>query len=78
MVTPVKVLNTKTMEIYEFSSIQHAKNAIIPLSARTGYTFKVSHAQTNEQIGNIRPNPRQYKTGKNPNGKLTARFIRAD
>ena len=73
MVTPVKVINTKTMEEYPYPSIQHAKNAIIPLSARSGYTFKVVHAQTEELIGNIRPNPRRYKTN-----KATARFIRND
>ena len=72
MTIAVKVLNTETMETYDYQSIAHAKNAIIPLSARSGYTFKVVHAQTEELIGNIRPNPRRYKTN-----KATARFIRS-
>ncbi len=73
MAIAVKVLNTKTMEIYNYQSIAHAKNAIIPLSARSGYTFKVINTDTGELIGNIRPNPRRYKTN-----KATARFIRND
>ena len=73
MTIAVKVLNTKTMETYDYQSIAHAQNAIIPLSARSGYTFKVINTDTGELIGNIRPNPRRYKTN-----KATARFIRND
>ena len=73
MAIAVKVLNTKTMETYDYQSIAHAKHAIIPLSARSGYTFKVINTDTGELIGNIRPNPRRYKTN-----KATARFIRND
>lgn len=74
----VKVLNTKTMEETHFQTIEHAKAKIIPLSAKTGYTFKVFNTNTGEIVGNIRPNPRQYKTRANPERKLTARFIRQD
>lgn len=73
MAIAVKVLNTKTMEEYNYSSIINAKHAIIPLSARSGYTFKVYNTNTGELVGNIRPNPRRYKTT-----KATARFIRQD
>ncbi len=78
MVIAVKVLNTKTMETYNYQSIAHAKHVIIPLSARTGYTFKVFRADNGEHKGNIRPNPHQYKTGNNPRGKMTARYISND
>ena len=74
----VRVINTKNDEVYNYQSIAHAKNAIIPLSARTGYTFKVIDTNTGELVGKIRPNPRQYVTKTNPKGKLTARFIRND
>ena len=70
--------NTKTMESQKFQTLAHAIETVKPVSAKTGYTFKIRHAITGEEIGNIRPNPRQYKTKSNPNGKLTARFIRHD
>lgn len=74
----VYAINTKTNVRTDFQTIEHAKSVCIPQSAKTGYTFKIHNTNTGELIGNIRPNPRQYRTNGNPNRKLTARFIRQD
>ena len=74
----VYTINTKTNTRMDYQSISHAKDVCIPQSAKTGYTFKVYNTNTNELVGNIRPNPRQYRTDSNPDRKLTARFIRQD
>ena len=73
---PVYAINTKTNESQHFQSIAHAKSVCIPQSAKTGYTFKVYNTDTNELIGNIRPNPHRYKTKSNPTGRATASLIR--
>lgn len=73
---PVYAINTKTNERQYFQSIAHAKSVCIPQSAKTGYTFKVHNTNTDELIGNIRPNPHRYKTKSNPTGKATACLIR--
>lgn len=73
MAMKVSVLNTKTNVCMDFQSIAHAKSVCIPQSAKTGYTYKVFNTDTGELVGNIRPNPRRYKTN-----KATARFIRQD
>lgn len=74
----VIITNTKTNEELTFNSLTLAKEYAIPESAKTGYTFKVRHALTNEEIGNIRPNHQPHKTASNPKRKMTARFIRHD
>ena len=74
----VTIINTKTAEAIEYRTLADGIAKHKPESAKTGYTFKVYNTDTGEIVGNIRPNPRQYKTKSNPNGKLTARFIRQD
>lgn len=74
----VYTINTKTEDRHEYQTLADAKDKCIPLSAKTGYTFKVYNTNTGELIGNIRPNPHVYKTKSNTKGKVTARFIRQD
>lgn len=74
----VIIENTKTGEKKTYRTIADGIAKHKTESAKTGYTFKVWNEDESVLIGNIRPNPRQYKTKSNPNGKLTARFIRHD